>query len=195
MPYSDGLPFSHGNEFKQWLAPFIGKPVYGLECGTWEGRSAVWLLENILTDTFSDLYVVDTWKGEEMQQAAGMDFKLKEKNFFENIKPYRNRVHVHKGESRKELVIMAKEIPNWFDFIYLDGSHQAPDVLVDSVLAWQLLKIGGCLIWDDANWKSGLGALHDPQIAIDSFRRIFSDKSVRIHPFSESQMAITKIKE
>jgi len=30
-----------------------------------------------------------------------------------------------------------------FDLIYIDGSHQAPDVLADSVLAFELLRVGG----------------------------------------------------
>ena len=33
-----------------------------------------------------------------------------------------------------------------FDFIYVDGSHQAPDVLVDAVLSALLLRKGGVLV-------------------------------------------------
>ena len=36
-----------------------------------------------------------------------------------------------------------------FDFIYVDASHRAPDVLLDAVLAFQLLRIGGLIIFDD----------------------------------------------
>jgi predicted O-methyltransferase YrrM len=192
MPtFSDGLPFSHATNFLIWLAPFIGKPVCGLEVGSHEGRSALWLLDNILTDPMARLTCVDTWQGEEMQQAAGMDFALKEKNFFENIKPYRNKVSVHKGESRKELVVMAEKLPAWFDFIYIDGSHVAADVLTDAVLSWLILKIGGVLIFDDYTWRSGKGALHDSQMAIDSFTECFAGRYKVLGV--TSQVAIQKI--
>ena len=36
-----------------------------------------------------------------------------------------------------------------YDIIYIDGSHEARDVLEDAVLAYRLLKIGGLLIFDD----------------------------------------------
>ena len=39
-----------------------------------------------------------------------------------------------------------------FDFVYVDGSHQAPDVLVDAVLSALLLRKGGLLVFDDYFW-------------------------------------------
>jgi hypothetical protein len=40
-----------------------------------------------------------------------------------------------------------------FDFIYIDGSHMRVDVLLDAVLAWQLLKPGGFMVLDDYEWN------------------------------------------
>ena len=36
-----------------------------------------------------------------------------------------------------------------FDFIYVDGSHAALDVIRDAAGAWKLLKAGGILVFDD----------------------------------------------
>ena len=47
----------------------------------------------------------------------------------------------------------AAEVSGAFDFIYIDGSHMRVDVLLDAVLAWQLLKPGGIMALDDYEWN------------------------------------------
>jgi len=37
-----------------------------------------------------------------------------------------------------------------FDFIYIDGAHEAKFVIQDAVLALPLLKPGGYILFDDA---------------------------------------------
>ncbi|MCZ6464828.1 MAG: class I SAM-dependent methyltransferase [Proteobacteria bacterium] len=39
------------------------------------------------------------------------------------------------------------------DFIYIDGCHEAACVLLDAVLSWDLLKVGGTMIFDDYVWS------------------------------------------
>ncbi len=176
MPtYSDGLPFAHGEHFKKWLAPFIGTTAWGLEVGSWEGRSALWLMENILTHPLSTLVCVDTWEGEAVQKAEKMDFALKERNFLANTSQYRAeyRLIVKKGDSAKILRTLPVER---YSFAYIDGSHQAPDVLTDAVNAWALLKRDAVLIFDDYDWPSGLGEVHEPKPAIDAFISIFRER-------------------
>ena len=36
-----------------------------------------------------------------------------------------------------------------WDLIYIDGDHRGRFVLQDSVLAWEFLRSGGILVWDD----------------------------------------------
>lgn len=55
----------------------------------------------------------------------------------------------------------------------MDGSHLAPDVLSDAVLAWNLLKPGGILAFDDYEWKCGGTPLHCPQAGIDAFASVY----------------------
>ena len=60
-----------------------------------------------------------------------------------------------------------------FRFVYVDGSHQAPDVLCDAVLGFKLLKIGGVLAFDDYLWAETSETTKDPlrcpKPAIDAF--------------------------
>ena len=178
MPtYSDGAPFAHSSNFLKWLAPFIGSPVWGLEIGSWEGRSALWLIENVLTHPQSRLTCVDTWQGEAMQKVEGMDFALKELNFLDNTRPYREsgRLIVRKGESAKIVRILVKR----YSFAYIDGSHEAPDVLIDAVNVWNVLVPGGVMIFDDYEWhpeQNRRGETHEPKVAIDAFLCVFRER-------------------
>jgi len=48
---------------------------------------------------------------------------------------------------------MLRDLPHdHFDYISIDGSHEAADVLSDAVLSWPLLKTGGLICFDDYEW-------------------------------------------
>jgi predicted O-methyltransferase YrrM len=67
-----------------------------------------------------------------------------------------------------------------FDLIYVDGSHHATDVLQDAILGFQLLRVGGLLIFDDYLWRLEPDGQQDsfnmPKPAIDAFVNIFQRK-------------------
>ena len=52
----------HVENWRRWLAPYIGKECRALEIGCFEGRSSQWFLDNILTHPDSSLTVVDTFQ-------------------------------------------------------------------------------------------------------------------------------------
>lgn len=56
------------------------------------------------------------------------------------------------------------------DFIYVDGSHTAKDVLADAVQSWPLLVKGGIMLFDDYQWQhyADNPALN-PKMGIDAF--------------------------
>lgn len=55
-----------------------------------------------------------------------------------------------------------------FDFIYVDGSHMAADVMFDAVNAFEMLNVGGIMNFDD--YMGGkLVTIHDVKPAVDSF--------------------------
>jgi len=111
-----------------------------------------------------------------------------EKRFDFNINIALNRAnhtvtfHKHKGYSDLILakLISDPHIPRAFDFIYIDGSHQAPDVLADAILAFRMLRVGGIMAFDDYLWFEhlpyGKDPIRSPKIAIDAFTNIYSRK-------------------
>jgi len=160
--------------WEQVLAEFKGKPdVHYLEIGLFEGRSALWVLDNILTDPTSKLTGIDLF-----QDGPGAE-GLKDV-FFSNFKlsGQEDRSTILTGFSQVEL---RKLQPDSFDIIYIDGSHAAGDVLEDAVLSHRLLKKNGMLIFDDYLWGFD-GPAHDrPKPAIDTFYAFFRDHYDVVH--------------
>jgi len=151
-----------------------------LEIGSFEGKSAVWSLENIATNLTSSLTCIDTFKGSMEDVRQKTDVSYIEETFRHNIEQIgaTDRVTVLKGLSRDKL----KELPdNNYDFIYIDGSHVASDVLTDAVMAIYLLKLGGIMIFDDYYWDEEPNPIHRPKKAIDAFLKIFKEKITLLH--------------
>jgi predicted O-methyltransferase YrrM len=69
-----------------------------------------------------------------------------------------------------------------FDLIYIDGSHEAPDVLADATMAFPLLRVGGTMIFDDYLWSMDRPGAQDvlrmPKPAIDAFMNLYQRKMV-----------------
>lgn len=151
-----------------------------LEIGSYEGRSAVWLLENILQANGGEIYCVDTWEGGEEHNKAAM--AEVERRFDRNTalalqKSAKSKLVKRKGPSRAILAqLNAEGHAGSFEFIYVDGSHQAPDVLEDLVGAFALCRIGGVIACDDYLWEFGKNPLHTPKLAIDAFVNCYAGK-------------------
>jgi predicted O-methyltransferase YrrM len=165
--------------WEHFLKPFTNEPhVRALEVGSFQGRSAVWMLENIMTHPTSQLTCIDTFEGSEEHKENEKD-KLFE-IFTHNIKLFEDRVKVFKAESRDILRFLPKHN---YHIIYIDGDHHAASVLEDAVLAWYALKVGGVLIFDDYLWdvEEAPNLTDRPKLAIDSFINVFSKKLKVIH--------------
>lgn len=170
--------------WEDWL-PRI-KPQRILEIGAYEGASACWLIEHLGVQQSLELHCIDTWQGGIEHQPGGTaaaDMSAVEQRFHHNLKialqglndlPHKTAVHVHKTSSVEGMArLLASGQRGSFDFIYIDGSHQAPDVLADAVLAFHLLRVGGVLAFDDYLWAEDLPGgpdpLRCPKPAIDAF--------------------------
>lgn len=160
----------------------IVKPAKVLEIGSWEGRSTLYSIEKIHALRGSGMITcIDTWEGGiENDKAAMPDV---ERRFLANMNEARRRhptvqIDVRKGPSVLKLSEMiAENSPIEYDVAYVDGSHQAPDVLTDLILAHQLVRVGGIIICDDYLNTSRTGnPLMDVKIAIDAFTNIFYNK-------------------
>jgi hypothetical protein len=158
------------------LATVAGKPIQALEIGVFEGRSAVWLLDSILTHPDASLTWIDTFGGS--REHAGVDLSGLETRFRANVARFGSKVRGHVGRSQSVLRGVAEE---QFDWIYIDGSHEAADVLADAVLAWPLLKPGGLMGFDDYGWRVFPQPEHWPGLAIDAFLYCMRGKFTEVH--------------
>lgn len=151
-----------------------------LEIGSYEGRSAVWLIENALADN-GLLHCIDTWEGGEEHKAQGIDMGEVEAKFDFNIESAKAvnptvQVFKYKDFSYRALGALASKYNNSFDFIYIDGSHQAADVLSDACMAFNLLRVGAYMCFDDYLWDTRIPQLQRPKMAIDAFVTIFEPR-------------------
>jgi len=163
------------------------KPQKVLEIGSYEGSSATYLIESNNWCDNLDLWCVDSWEGGIEHRAKDTDMNQVEEHFDFNISLARKNaqnsatVHKLKGYSGVELPkLLTDNHAGTFDFVYVDGSHQAPDVLFDAVLAFKLCKVGGHIVFDDYLWSEklhyGKDPIRSPKMAIDAFTNIFFRK-------------------
>lgn len=101
-----------------------------LEIGTYQGRSACWMLDNILVHPQSKLTTVDLNIQEEARS---------------NLGRHVGKVQIIEGDSK----IVVPNLSNRFDIIYVDGDHTAMGALFDSVAVWPRCQLGGIILWDD----------------------------------------------
>lgn len=180
--------FNWAPEVWQQLTPMLSGTAghrQFLEIGSFEGRSSIWIAENMMQDG-DILRCIDTWEGGEEHKAGGENMSEVEERFRANLilateKLPERRIIQSKGTSVRELSRWLQQDNASFDFIYIDGSHTAPDVLTDACMAWPLLTKGGMMVFDDYMWGNPRDALHRPKIAIDAFTNIFGETAEIIH--------------
>ena len=170
------------NNWNYLLSHLAGKTgVKALEIGSYEGRSACWLLENILNGPGSSLDCVDPYIFEGSEQVVA--------RFRYNTQRFGNRIQLHVMQSMSwALLPSSREMK--FDFIYLDGHHDAIAVLQDAVLLFDLLKEGGIMIFDDYLWKKKDSPTRPLKIVIDGFITIYAERIDLLH--KDYQVAIRR---
>jgi hypothetical protein len=161
--------FSHNiPTWTRVLAPLKGKPnLTYLEIGPYEGRSFLWVMDNILTHPTSRAVAIDTF-----DKIFDSD---PEKHFTENLRRSGrlSSVKIIKGFSQEKL----RGLPlNSFDLIYIDGDHRSKGVIMDTILSWDLLKEGGILIFDDYKLNYDLPMEARPEFPLDVFLTLFRDE-------------------
>jgi predicted O-methyltransferase YrrM len=153
-----------------------------LEIGAFEGRATTWIIENMMEDG-GEIVCIDTWAGgEEHVNGEMVGAKVR---FNDNIKLVREKhpdrnVTSCTGTSIDWLMALILDKYR-FDFIYIDGSHIAKDVLTDACMAWPLLKKGGIMVFDDYLWGDMSRPNHVPKPAIDAFVNIFIEELKIVH--------------
>ena len=168
-----------------------------LEIGCFEGRSTTWMLENFL-ETDGKIVCVDPFEGS--PEHSNIDLSDLEKRWSTNVESVRKKTQIcklYKMKSYDALAHLITEKSN-FDFIYVDGSHTAIDVLTDACMCAGLLRVGGVILFDDYNWPlpvdwpPGLTVLETPKPALNAFASIYD--GVMQPVLSNYQVAFKKIK-
>jgi predicted O-methyltransferase YrrM len=161
--------------WKNWdkhLSQFINTKNTIMEIGSYKGDATCWFLNNLCKNSKSLVIAIDTWEG---SPEYNIDFKKIEKEFDDNIKNTKKESQLIKMKKKSSdgLVTLLNERKYNFNIIFIDASHEAPDVINDAILSWQLLENKGVLIFDDYEWDKLNKEQFKPKIAIDSFINIF----------------------
>lgn len=182
--FTDRIP-----TWAQTLKEFAGRPdTHYLEIGMFEGRSALWALENILTHPTAKLTVIDAFV-EHTYDRFVANTKL-------SGEPDKFRILT--GMSTDKI----REVPfNSIDLAYVDGSGKGITMLSDITSTWSLVKVGGMIIvsrWSlDARLRQVLHLRSDepgPQEAIDTFLRLYKPY-INVLVYQVNQVIVRKTRE
>ena len=152
--------------FTRYLGDLKGKPCRMLEIGSYEGRSLVWLLENVVTHEAARIDSVDVAENPRLRQNLAATGSPEKVNFT-------------LGRSADVLRTLAA---NTYDFAYIDGCHWAVETLEDAVLSFPLVKAGGVIAFDDYGWDDPeRNQFGRPKEAVDAFLAIYGGHVEVLH--------------
>lgn len=180
----------------------VGHPISHLEfleIGIFEGRTSTWLLDNVLQE-----HVMTRKKG----KLHCVDPVIT-KNIRYNLSQHSDQVDIYEDYSEKILIHFLHLGNRRFDFIYVDGDHNACNLLEDLILSWKMLQVNGIMLIDDYEMEATdpwhyvshkqfnksnprLRFTH-PRIAIDAFLNIYRGQYDLV--INNYQIGIKKIVE
>jgi predicted O-methyltransferase YrrM len=173
-----------------------------LEVGSFDGASACHAIAEI-GKRGGTVTCVDPWDPDypsTIGEDTSRDFDMRAvlKRFRANTEQARNEatnfvgVNVHDVKSEIALSELVSNM-DMFDFIYIDGSHHAADVLLDGLMAWKLLRPGGVMVFDDYLWATGgkYNPLECPKYAVDTFVTLHMDQLLML-PYRTRQVYLMK---
>ena len=168
--------------WSQWFGQLItAAPIACLEIGSWQGGSSTWLLDNVIAPRGGSLTCIDTFEGS--SEHLGFLHTLHaglEELFDANI------ARTGHGHLCRKLVGYSQDVLRQmrsgdFDFIFVDGAHEAKFVIQDAIYCWSMLRPGGFLLFDDYGFKFPGREDQNTAKAVDFFINSFSDEIKVIH--------------
>jgi predicted O-methyltransferase YrrM len=162
----------HRPDWEEITTPLRGQKISILEIGSFEGASTTWMLDNLMQHADSRMTAIDTFAGGVDHNEGPTDYALDtlESRFWSNVRQCENfdKLSVIKASSDQAAVTLRAQDAR-FDFIYIDGSHVAFDVLHDATVCWPMLNMHGTMVFDDFRWQEYTQPCYNPQLAIVSF--------------------------
>ncbi|EIM82719.1 nucleotide-diphospho-sugar transferase [Stereum hirsutum FP-91666 SS1] len=144
-----------------WKAifPFVTSPSPRiLEIGSWEGRSAVFLLTE-LCKTSGEIVCVDHFDLQCTEAGCERYRKLTH-----NLSLTRKTFRVVDDFSVPGLMLLLQDeiaqsresigTEPGFDWVHFDGTHEVDDTFLDGELAWRLARKGAIFIFDEYDWDA-----------------------------------------
>ncbi len=156
---------AHFPIWRKYCFEFKDKENIGyLEIGSYQGFSACWFLDVILTHPSSYVTLIE----------PNIVLELND-----NIKKidYKGKINILNTLSENAL----KNIKEKFDIIYIDGDHTTPGTLRDANACWPLLKNNGIIIFDDYLWKENPDENKRPKNGVDMFLKNIEYKFELLH--------------
>ncbi|KAF9020737.1 nucleotide-diphospho-sugar transferase [Hymenopellis radicata] len=163
-----------------------------LEIGSWEGRSAVFLLTELCQNGGS-LTAIDHF---DLMQTA--DGRAREEKLRHNLQLTGRPFRVIGSFSVPALMLLLEEEMSaaepGFDWVYIDGSHRADDTLLDGELVWRLAREGAVVIFDDYHWPTEEeGGMEHPRRGIDAFLHLHEGEFERLSDEENYQLVLRKL--
>lgn len=133
------------------------KPINMIQIGVFEGADLCWCLQNILKHPDCKVVAIDPWDIKGMKRSQEEMDGIYEKAQH-NLHHWRRRIQIIRDTSQKALPDLIKcgisingkpiRKGDW-DFIVVDGCHDAPLVYTDAMNSFELVKKGGYILFDD----------------------------------------------
>jgi len=162
-----------------------------LEIGAFEGRSTLFFLDHLEGDN-SRLDTIDPFPSSDNTCPVYPELY---NIFIKNVSPHPNfnKLTVYRDYSQNILPTFLLDQKK-YDYILIDGSHLAKDVLFDAMMCFKLLKPGGIIFFDDYEWwGKGQNDPTLPKIGIDAFTSVFKDELKIVQ--KDYHLVITKVRE
>jgi len=179
----------HIKNWQEWFNSRIRiAPIRILEIGSWQGASALWLLDNVIAERGGSITCVDCWEGTKEHAFLDQLGFCAETIFEDNINASGRADCIIKIKGRSQDVLPSLPAGS-FDFIYIDGAHEADMVIQDAVNAHRLLARGGYILFDDVGYSVG-DSRRDTTTAIDFFGSTFAHEYRQWH--REAQLLLQR---
>jgi hypothetical protein len=155
--------------------PIENKPIKYLEIGVADGIHVIEISQSYCKHADSKMYCVDPWQDyDEYPEYKGKQ-DLAWETFNKNISSYNivDKCLINRGFSQD---IVPTFEDNFFDIIFVDGNHETEFVYKDGCMAFEKVKSGGFIVFDDY-----LSFWSQTMIGIDKFLEEYKDKIKILH--------------